>query len=48
VDANRIVQKAPLELSGRIFSTNLIILSGQGIVVIFRMSWIKLHKAVWT
>jgi ABC-type siderophore export system fused ATPase/permease subunit len=46
VDANRIVQKAPLELSRRIFSTNLIILSGQGIVVIFRMSWIKLHKAV--
>jgi hypothetical protein len=28
VDANRIVQKAPLELSGRIFSTNIIILSG--------------------
>jgi hypothetical protein len=37
---------APLELSGRIFSTNLIILSGQGIDVILRISWMKLHKAV--
>jgi hypothetical protein len=46
VDANRIVQKAPLELSGRIFSTKLIILSGQGIDVILGMSWMKLHKAV--
>jgi hypothetical protein len=46
VDANRIVQKAPLELSGRIFSTNLIILSGQGIDIILVMSWMKLHKAV--
>jgi predicted aspartyl protease len=46
VDANRIVQKALPELSGRIFSTNLIILSGQGIDVILGMSWMKLHKAV--
>jgi hypothetical protein len=38
VDANRIVQKAPFELSERIFSTNLIILSGQGIDVILRIS----------
>jgi hypothetical protein len=28
VDANHITQKVPLELSGRVFSTNLIILSG--------------------
>jgi hypothetical protein len=28
VDANQVAQKVPLELSGRIFSTNLIILSG--------------------
>jgi ABC-type siderophore export system fused ATPase/permease subunit len=33
-------------LSGRIFSTNLIILSGQGIDVILVMSWMKLHKAI--
>jgi predicted aspartyl protease len=46
VDANQVAQKVPLGLSGRIFSTNLIILSGQGIVVILGMSWMKLHKVV--
>jgi hypothetical protein len=46
VDANRVVQKVPLELFGRIFSTNLIILSGQGIDVILGMSWMKTHRAV--
>jgi hypothetical protein len=46
VDVDRIVQKVPLELSERIFSTNLIILSGQGIDVILGMSWMKLHRAV--
>jgi hypothetical protein len=46
VDANRIVQKAPLKLSGRIFRTNLIILGGKGIDVILGMSWMKLHRAV--
>jgi hypothetical protein len=46
VDANRIVQKTPLELSGRIFRTNLIILGGKDIDVILGMSWMKLHRAV--
>jgi hypothetical protein len=46
VHANRIVQKVPLKLSERIFSTNLIILSGQGIDVILGMSWMKLHRVV--
>jgi predicted aspartyl protease len=46
VDADRIAQKVPLELSGRVFNTNLIILSGQGIDVIVGMSWMKLHKAI--
>jgi hypothetical protein len=46
VDADRIVQKVPLELSRRVFNTNLIILSGQGIDVILGMSWMKLHRAV--
>jgi predicted aspartyl protease len=46
VDANQVAQKVPLELSERIFSTNLIILSGQGIDVILGMSWMKLHRAV--
>jgi hypothetical protein len=46
VDADRIVQKVLLELSRRIFSTNLIILSSQGIDVILGMSWMKMHKEV--
>jgi predicted aspartyl protease len=46
VDADRIAQKVPLGLFGRIFSTNLIILSGQGIDVILGMSWMKLHRAI--
>jgi hypothetical protein len=46
VVANQIVQKVPLKLSGRIFSTNLIILSGQGIDVILGMSWMKMHREV--
>jgi hypothetical protein len=46
VDANGIVHKAPLELVGRVFSTNLIILKGQGLDVILEMSWMKLHRAV--
>jgi hypothetical protein len=46
VDADHVAQKVPLELSERLFSTNLIILSGQGIDVILGMSWMKLHRAV--
>jgi hypothetical protein len=46
VDADRIIRKGPLELVGRVFSTNLIILRGQGIDVILGMSWMKRHKAV--
>jgi hypothetical protein len=46
VDANLIAQKVPLKLSGRVFNTNHIILSGQGIDVILGMSWMKLHKAI--
>jgi hypothetical protein len=46
VDADQVAQTVLLELSGRIFNTNLIILSGQGIDVILGMSWIKLHRAV--
>jgi hypothetical protein len=40
------MQKVLLELSGRIFSTNLIILIGQGIYFILGVSWMKMHKAV--
>jgi hypothetical protein len=46
VDADQVVQKVPLELSGRIFSTNQIILSGNGIDIIQGMSWMKAHRAV--
>jgi predicted aspartyl protease len=46
VDADWIVRKAPLELAGRVFSTDLIILKGQGLDVILEMSWMKLHRAV--
>jgi hypothetical protein len=34
VDADRIVRKVPLDLSGRVFETDLIVLCGQGIDVI--------------
>jgi hypothetical protein len=46
VDADQIVRKAPLELAKRVFSTDLIILKGQGLDIIFGMSWMKLHRAV--
>jgi hypothetical protein len=46
VDADQVAQKVLLELSRRIISTNLIILSGQDIDVILGMCWIKLHRAV--
>jgi hypothetical protein len=46
VDADRIVQKVPLDLVGQIFETNLIVLSGQGIDFILGMNWMKWHKAI--
>jgi hypothetical protein len=46
VDADRIVRKVPLDLAGRIFKTDLTVLSGQGIDVILGVSWMKWHKAI--
>jgi hypothetical protein len=46
VDADWIVRKAPLELAGRVFGTDTIILNCQGLDVILGMSWMKLHRAV--
>jgi hypothetical protein len=46
VDADQIVHKVPLELAGRVFSTDPIILKGQGLDVTLGMSWMKLHRAV--
>jgi hypothetical protein len=43
---DRIAQKVPLELSGMVFSTSLIVLSGQGIDGILGMRWMKMHKAI--
>jgi hypothetical protein len=36
----------PLNLAERVFKTDLIVLSGQGIDVSLGMSWMKWHKAV--
>jgi hypothetical protein len=46
VDTDQIVCKAPLDLAERVFSTDLIILKGQGLDVILGMSWMKLQRAV--
>jgi hypothetical protein len=46
VDTDRIAQKVPLELFGRVISANLIILSSLRIDVIQGMRWMKLHKVV--
>jgi hypothetical protein len=44
--ADRMVCKIPLELVGRVFSTSLVILEGQGINVILGINWMEIHKAV--
>jgi predicted aspartyl protease len=44
VDADQIVRKAPLEMAGRVFSIDLIILKGQGLDVIVGMSWCHAPK----
>jgi hypothetical protein len=46
VDIDCIAQKVPLELSGRVISTNLIVLSDRGKDAILGISWMKLHKVV--
>jgi hypothetical protein len=46
VVTNQMVHKIPLKLVGRVFPTTLVILEGQGIDVILRMNWMKMHQAV--
>jgi hypothetical protein len=46
VDTDRIAWKVPLDLSRRVFETDLIVLGGQGIDVILGMILMKWHKAV--
>jgi hypothetical protein len=45
VDADRLVCRAPLDMAGRVFETDLIVLNDQGLDVILGMSWMKWHKA---
>jgi hypothetical protein len=46
VEVDHMAQKVSFKLSRKVFSTNLIILSGQGVDVILGMSWMKMHKVV--
>jgi predicted aspartyl protease len=46
VVANQMAHKIPLKLVGRVFSSTLIILEGQGIDVILGMTWMKMHRVV--
>jgi hypothetical protein len=46
VVANQMAHKIPLKLVGRVFSSTLIILEGQGIDVILGMTWMKMHQVV--
>jgi hypothetical protein len=45
VITRELVMHTPLNLTGKLFRTNLIVLDGQGIDVILGMSWMKGHKA---
>jgi hypothetical protein len=45
VNVDRLVGRALLNLVGRVFETDLIVLDGQGLDVILRMSWMKWHEA---
>jgi hypothetical protein len=42
----QVVLSIPLNLAGKLYKTNLIVLDGQGIDVILGMSWMKEHKAL--
>jgi hypothetical protein len=45
VITKELVMHSPLNLTGKLFRTSLIVLDGQGIDVILGMSWMKGHKA---
>jgi hypothetical protein len=46
VVSNYIAREVPLELVGQVFPTHHIVLDGQGIDIIWGMSWMKLHNAI--
>jgi hypothetical protein len=46
IATKQLVMATPLSLAGRLFRTNLIVLEGQGIDVIFGMGWMKRYKVM--
>jgi hypothetical protein len=46
VITKQLVINAPLNLAGNVYKTHLIVLDGQGIDVILRMSWMRDHKSL--
>jgi hypothetical protein len=46
VVTDHMVRKISLELAGKIFLTNLLILDSQGIDIILGMRWMKMNKAL--
>jgi hypothetical protein len=46
VTTKELVMYTPLNLTGKLFRTSLIVLDGQGIDVILGMSWMKGHKVL--
>jgi hypothetical protein len=46
VITKQLVINAPLNLAGKVYKIHLIVLNGQGIDVILRMSWMKDHKVL--
>jgi hypothetical protein len=46
VITKQLVINAPLNLAGNVYKTHLILLDGQGIDVILRMSWMRDHKSL--
>jgi hypothetical protein len=42
----QIVMRTPLDLGGKIYKPNLIVLDGKGLGIILGMGWMKAHKAL--
>jgi hypothetical protein len=40
------VMHAPLDLAGKLYKPNLIVLDGQGLDIILGMGWMRAHKAL--
>ena len=43
---NQLVRQVPLQLQGRIFATQLIVLPSQKIDIILGMSWMGVHRVI--